>query len=79
MSKPPKEPREGRSTTRNTANSTANSETEANSKSMDTLTKAVSAIQASIDSFREENRTSIASLQTTLNAFGHHVPLGLNT
>lgn len=71
MSKPSKELRECRSTARNTASSTANSETDA--KTMETLTKAVNAIQASIDSFRKENRASIASLQTTLNALSQRI------
>lgn len=60
--------RESRSTSTNTRNSE-----DANTKSMDALAKAVSAIQVSIDSFREESRASIASLHTTLNALGQRI------
>lgn len=40
---------------------------------MQALAKAVTAIQNSIDSFREENRASIASLHETLNACGQRI------
>lgn len=40
---------------------------------MQALAKAVTALQASIDSFRGENRASIASLQETLNAHGQRI------
>lgn len=66
--KTPKDSRESRSTSRNTTNSE-----DANSKTMDALAKAVGVIQASINSFREENRASIASLHTTLNALGQRI------
>ena len=66
--KTPKDSRESRSTSRNTTNSE-----DANSKTMDALAKAVGVIEASINSFREENRASIASLHTTLNALGQRI------
>lgn len=40
---------------------------------MQALAKAVSAVQASIDSFQEENRASIASLHETLNMYGQRI------
>lgn len=40
---------------------------------MQALAKAVSAVQASIGSFREENRASIASLHETLNMYGQRI------
>lgn len=65
--KTPKEPKEAR------ASRNATSDVDANTKSMEALAKSVSAIQASINSFREENRSSIASLQSTLSAFGQRI------
>lgn len=40
---------------------------------MEALAKAVSAIQASIDSLREENRASIASLHSALSSYGQRI------
>ncbi len=52
---------------------TANLEADANAKNMEALAKAVSAIQASVDSFCEENHVSIASLQSTLSSYGQRI------
>lgn len=49
---------------RNKANGKANFASD-----MQALAKALAAVQASIDSFREENRASFASLQETLNTY----------
>lgn len=62
-----KEPKEGRAS-RNTT-----SDADTNTKTMEALAKSVSAIQASINSFHEESRSSIASLQSTLNTFGQRI------
>lgn len=40
---------------------------------MQALAKAVTAVQSSIDSFREENRASIESLHETLNVYGQRI------
>lgn len=54
------------------ANNDANGEANFASD-MQALAKAVTAVQTSIDSFREENRASIASLQETLNGYGQRI------
>lgn len=68
-----KEHGECRSSSRHTTSAMANSEADASTQSMEALARAVGAIQASIDSFREENQASTASLHTTLSALGQRI------
>ena len=48
-------------------------ETDANANNMEALANAVTAVQTSIDSFREENRASIASLHSILSVYGQQI------
>lgn len=57
-----------RTSTSNETNENANF-----ASNMQALAKAVTAVQSSIDSFREENRASIASLHETLNVYGQRI------
>ncbi|KAF0044728.1 hypothetical protein F2P81_003886 [Scophthalmus maximus] len=65
----------GKTTTRGNSNSSASLSAEkgANANSMDALANAVTAVQASINSFREENRASIASLHLILSVYGQRI------
>ncbi|CAK6971805.1 hypothetical protein F2P81_003886, partial [Scomber scombrus] len=51
----------------------ASKETDANANNMTALANAVTAVQASINSFREENRASIASLHSILSVYGQRI------
>ncbi|CAJ1076283.1 hypothetical protein F2P81_003886 [Xyrichtys novacula] len=48
-------------------------ETDTNANNMTALANAVTAVQASINSFREENRASIASLHWILSVYGQQI------
>lgn len=54
-----------------TSHSVTNSDMDANAKRMESLAKSIN--HTSVDSFREEKRASIASLQSTLNTFGQRI------
>lgn len=51
----------------------ASKDTDANASSMEALAIAITAVQASIDSFWEENRVSAASLNVTLSVYGRKI------
>lgn len=74
---PPKPAKQqsGKATTQGDSNSSASVRAEAgdNANSMEALANAVIAVQASINSFREENRTSIASLHSILSVYGQRI------
>lgn len=66
-----KEQRSGRNNSDSAAS--ASKETDANANDMEVLASTVSAVQASINSFREENRASIASLHSILSVYGQRI------
>ena len=74
---PPKPAKQqsGKATTRGSSSSSASVSAEAgdNANGMEALANAVTAVQASINSFREENRTSIASLHSILSVYGQQI------
>ncbi len=51
----------------------ASKETDTNANNLKALANAVTAVQASINSFREENRASIASLHSILSVYGQRI------
>lgn len=59
---------DSRTSTSNETNENANF-----ASNMQALAKAVTAVQSSIDSFREENRASTASLHETLNVYDKQI------
>lgn len=71
LPKPAKQ-QSGKATTRGDSNSSAKVSAEAgdNANSMEALANAVTAVQVSINSFWEENRTSIASLHSIVRVYG---------
>lgn len=74
---PPKSAKQqsGKTTPRGDTNSSdsVSAETGANANNMDALANAVTALQTSINSFREENRASIASLHSILSTYGQRI------
>lgn len=74
--KPAQERRERARTRRNsdsTASVSSETDAKANANNMEALANAVTAVQASINSFREENRASIASLHSILSVYGQRI------
>ena len=75
MNSKPAKQQSGKATTRGDSSSSASVSAEAgdNANSMEALANAVTAVQASINSFWEENRTSVASLHSILSVYGQRI------